>query len=87
MVDCDPSYQTVKSGIGERLSAQLTIGNDWVPMLPTGYPPMTATAMIPPLWRRVFNPRVRAWRRQFYPEIHEWSAYKTLSHQPSNSAG
>lgn len=48
-----------------------------VPMLPTGYPPMTALAMIPPLWRRVFNPRVRAWRKQFYPEIEDWTAYKT----------
>lgn len=47
MVDCDPSYQTVKSGIGERLSAQLTIDNDRGPMLPTGYQPMTAMAMIP----------------------------------------
>jgi len=28
MVDCDPSYQTIKSGNGERLSAQLTIDND-----------------------------------------------------------
>lgn len=51
-----------------------------VPMLPTGYPPMTALAMVPPLWRRLFNPRVRAWRRQFYPEIEDWGPYKTLSH-------
>lgn len=48
-----------------------------VPMLPTGYPPMTALAMVPPLWRRVFNPRVRAWRKQFYPEITDWVPYKT----------
>ncbi len=48
-----------------------------VPQLPTGYPPMTAMAMVPPLWRRVFNPRVRAWRRQFYPEIEDWTPYKT----------
>ena len=47
-----------------------------VPMLPTGYPPMTAMAMIPPLWRRVFNPKVRAWRKQFYPEIEDWTPYK-----------
>lgn len=43
------------------------------PQLPTGYPPMTAMAMIPPLWRRRFNPKVRAWRRQFYPEIKDWT--------------
>jgi alkane 1-monooxygenase len=47
-----------------------------VPMLPTGYPPMTAIAMIPPVWRRMFNPRVRTWRRQFYPEITDWTPYK-----------
>lgn len=50
------------------------------PQLPLGYPAMTALAMVPPLWRRIFNPRVRAWRRQHYPEIIDWSAYKTLSH-------
>lgn len=48
-----------------------------VPMLPTGYPPMTALAMVPPLWHRMFNPRVRAWRKQFYPEIADWTPYKT----------
>lgn len=47
-----------------------------VPQLPTGYPPMTAMAMVPPVWRRVMNPRVRAWRRQHYPDIDDWSAYK-----------
>ena len=38
-------------------------------------PVMTAAAMVPPVWRRVMNPRVRAWRRQFYPEIEDWRAY------------
>ncbi len=56
-----------------------------VPMLPTGYPPMTALAMVPPLWRRMFNPRVRAWRRQFYPEIEDWGPYKWLSHPDPTS--
>ncbi|PHQ97773.1 MAG: alkane 1-monooxygenase [Marinosulfonomonas sp.] len=51
-----------------------------VPQLPTGYPPMTFMAMIPPVWRRVFNPKVRAWRRQFYPEIEDWGPYKTWSY-------
>jgi len=46
------------------------------PQLPYGYPLMTVAAMIPPLWRRVMNPRVRAWRKQYYPEITDWSAYK-----------
>ena len=45
------------------------------PQLPYGYPIMGAMAMIPPLWRRRMNPRVRAWRRKFYPEISDWSDY------------
>lgn len=58
-----------------------------VPQLPTGYPPMTALAMIPPLWRRVFNPRVRAWRRRFYPEINDWTPYKTWAFPAPGDAG
>jgi alkane 1-monooxygenase len=45
------------------------------PQLPHGYPVMTMVAMIPPLWRRMMNPRVRQWRDMYYPEITEWSAY------------
>ena len=45
------------------------------PQLPYGYPIMTMAAMIPPLWRRVMNPRVRAWRAMYYPEITDWTAY------------
>ncbi|MDO5528313.1 MAG: alkane 1-monooxygenase [Paracoccus sp. (in: a-proteobacteria)] len=45
------------------------------PQLPLGYPAMTFLAMIPPLWRRRMNPRVRAWRRQFYPQISDWQDY------------
>ena len=48
---------------------------DEAPQLPYGYPVMTMAAMIPPLWRRVMNPRVRRWRAQFYPEIDDWSDY------------
>lgn len=36
---------------------------------------MAAAAMVPPVWRRVMNPRVRAWRRQFYPDIEDWKPY------------
>lgn len=43
------------------------------PMLPYGYPAMATLAMVPPLWRRRMNPRVRAWRRQFYPDITDWT--------------
>lgn len=53
------------------------------PQLPYGYPVMTVAAMIPPLWRRVMNPRVRAWRRQYYPEISDWKPYnKALNPAP-----
>jgi len=49
------------------------------PQLPYGYPIMTMAAMIPPVWRRVMNPRVRAWRKQYYPEIEDWRPYKTAT--------
>lgn len=45
------------------------------PQLPYGYPVMTLAAMVPPIWRRVMNPRVRAWRRKHYPEISDWRPY------------
>ncbi|WP_386624190.1 alkane 1-monooxygenase [Sulfitobacter geojensis] len=48
---------------------------DEAPQLPFGYPVMTMAAMIPPLWRRIMNPRVRQWRRMYYPEISDWGAY------------
>ncbi|WP_299985138.1 alkane 1-monooxygenase [uncultured Ruegeria sp.] len=48
---------------------------DAAPQLPYGYPVMTIAAMIPPLWRRIMNPKVRAWRRQYYPEITNWQPY------------
>ncbi|MEM7472870.1 MAG: alkane 1-monooxygenase [Pseudomonadota bacterium] len=49
------------------------------PQLPHGYPVMTIAAMIPPVFRRIMNPRVRAWRKQYYPEITDWLPYKTAS--------
>ncbi|MFV0292645.1 MAG: alkane 1-monooxygenase [Paracoccus sp. (in: a-proteobacteria)] len=52
-----------------------TYTEDEAPQLPFGYPGMTFLAMVPPLWRRRMNPRVRAWRRQFYPDIEDWSPY------------
>ena len=45
------------------------------PQLPYGYPIMTMAAMVPPVWRRVMNRRVRRWREMYYPEITEWRAY------------
>lgn len=56
-----------------------THGTEEAPQLPMGYPTMVIIAAIPPLWRRLMNPRVRAWRRQFYPDISDWSACKTGS--------
>ena len=45
------------------------------PQLPYGYPVMTIAAMIPPLWKRIMNPRVKAWRMRYYPEITDWRPY------------
>ena len=53
-----------------------TYAPDEAPQLPLGYPAMVVIAAIPPLWRRLMNPRVRAWRKRFYPDITDWSAYK-----------
>lgn len=52
-----------------------TYSEDEAPQLPYGYPVMTMMAMVPPLWRRVMNPRVRAWRQRHYPEITDWAPY------------
>lgn len=49
------------------------------PQLPYGYSIMGIVAMVPPVWRRMMNPRVRAWRRKYYPQITDWSAYKTAT--------
>ena len=46
------------------------------PQLPYGYPLMGVLAVVPPLWRRVMNPRVRRWREMYYPEITDWGPYR-----------
>ena len=56
-----------------------TYDEDDAPQLPYGYPIMTMIAMIPPVWRRMMNPRVRAWRKTYYPEIEDWTPYKTAT--------
>ncbi|MAY85440.1 MAG: alkane 1-monooxygenase [Pseudooceanicola sp.] len=48
---------------------------DAAPQLPHGYPIMTTAALIPPLFRRMMNPRVRRWRAMYYPEITDWTPY------------
>ena len=53
------------------------------PQLPYGYPLMTMAAMVPPIWRRVMNRRVRRWRKMYYPEITDWTPYnKALNPLP-----
>lgn len=52
------------------------------PQIPYGYPLMGAIALVPPLWRRVMNPRVRKWRAMYYPEITDWRAYTKASNPP-----
>lgn len=52
-----------------------TYGDDEAPQLPLGYPVMTIAAMIPPLWKRIMNPRVKAWRARFYPDVTDWKPY------------
>jgi alkane 1-monooxygenase len=64
-----------------------TYGPDQAPTLPFGYPVMTTLAMVPPLFKRVMNPRVRAWRQKFYPDITDWHAYnKGLNPRPRRAA-
>lgn len=65
-----------------------TYGPDEAPQLPYGYPMMTMAAMIPPLWRRIMNPRVKDWRRQHYPEITDWTDYnKRRTPMPGQDTG
>jgi alkane 1-monooxygenase len=53
------------------------------PQLPFGYPLMTMAAMVPPLWKRVMNRRVKAWRRLHYGDIADWKPYnKALNPMP-----
>ncbi len=59
-----------------------THAHDVAPQLPHGYPVMTMAAMVPPLWRRVMNPRVRRWRAMYYPEITDWKPYNKMTLPP-----
>lgn len=52
-----------------------TYPEDQAPQLPFGYPVMTLAAMVPPLWKRIMNPRVKAWRARYYPDITDWRPY------------
>jgi alkane 1-monooxygenase len=60
---------------------------DEAPQLPYSYPMMTALAMIPPLWKRRMNARVRDWRQRHYPDITDWHAYnKALNPMPRGAS-
>ncbi len=48
------------------------------PQLPYGYPFMSVCAMMPPLWKKVMNPKVKRWRQMYYPEVTDWSDYNKL---------
>jgi alkane 1-monooxygenase len=64
-----------------------TYPQDQAPHLPYGYPVMTAMAMVPPLWKRVMNRRVKEWRRLHYPDIADWKPYnKALNPMPRGAA-
>ena len=52
------------------------------PQLPHGYPLMTMAAMVPPVWRRIMNPRVRRRREMYYPEITDWKPYNKALNPP-----
>ncbi len=62
-----------------RFAVLQNYGPEEAPQLPFGYPVMTMVAMVPPLWRRVMNPRVRRWRAMYYPEITDWTPYTRAS--------
>jgi alkane 1-monooxygenase len=49
------------------------------PQLPFGYPVMGVIAIIPSLWARKMNPRVRRWRAMYYPEITDWEDYNNAA--------
>jgi alkane 1-monooxygenase len=60
-----------------------TYTEDDAPQLPYGYPLMTMAAMVPPLWKRLMNRRVKEWRRRYYPDITDWHPYnKALNPMP-----
>jgi alkane 1-monooxygenase len=52
-----------------------TYAENEAPQLPYGYPLMTMAAMVPPLWKKIMNRRVKAWRAQNYPDIADWHPY------------
>lgn len=48
---------------------QLLRHHDESPQMPTGYPGMMLLSLVPPLWFRIMNPRVKFYSRQIQPDI------------------
>ena len=42
----------------------LQLEPDHMPVLPQSLPVMAVTALVPPLWRKIMDPRAADWRRQ-----------------------
>ena len=61
-------------------------GPEAAPQLPFGYSLSASIAMVPPLWRRVMNPRVRKWRKRWYPDIKDWTPYNKGTLPPPRGA-
>ena len=56
-----------------------TYSEEEAPQMPYGYPVMTVAALVPSLWRRIMDPRVRAWRARHYPDMTDWTPYEAMS--------
>ncbi len=54
-----------------------TYSNELAPQLPFSYPIMTIIAMIPPIFKKIMNHRVKEWRLFHYPDIDDWTTYET----------
>jgi alkane 1-monooxygenase len=71
---------------GRRFPLLQNYDRDEAPQLPFGYPLMTMAAMVPPLWKRIMNKRVKAWRQQYYPDIADWRPYNKAQNPLPRSA-
>src|SRR3989442_6938030 len=55
-------------------------------MLPGGLMPMFVTAMVPPIWFAVMNPRVEAWRREHWRAPAEAESEPPARTEPTSTA-
>ena len=54
-----------------------TYSDELAPQLPFSYPIMTVIAMMPPIFKKTMNPRVKEWRLFHYPDIDDWTLYES----------